>query len=223
MGLPAVPVETKRALDRRLVEHHGIDVPRLVQLAGDRIAAYVRDHVDGDTVHVVAGPGHNGGDGLVAARLLHAWGYAVTVTTVGEPASVTAQERRIVDSLDLTPGDMDGVDIVVDALLGYGADGPPRPPIDAAVDAVNDGDTAVVSVDVPTGVDPDTGTVNDPCVAADATVVLAVPTTGLTDSECSDVVGELWVADIGVPPAAYAAVGAERPTFQGGPLQRIRP
>ena len=90
--------------------------------------------------------------------------------------------------------------LVIDALIGYSLDGAPRGRAAACIRTINEMGVAVLSLDVPSGLDVTTGRVHDPCIAATATMTLALPKPGLS----ADVVGELYLADISVPPKLYA-------------------
>ena len=102
-------------------------------------------------------------------------------------------------------------DLVVDGLIGYSLSGAPR---DAAADLIrwaNEQGAPVLSLDVPSGLDATTGTASSPCVRATATMTLALPKEGLRAADVGQYVGELYLADIGVPPALYAlpSIGIE--------------
>lgn len=207
MEPPTVTSEQMRAIDGK-ARDYGVTVGRLMENAGYQVADLVRAEFDG-SVAVYAGGGNNGGDGLVAARRLHGWGFDVAVVPATREMDGPAGEAlRTLERLDVPLHD-DPVeaDVAVDALLGLGLDGPPRDPFDGLVAAA---DTAarVVAVDVPTGVDADTGEAYDPHVDADVTLTLALPKTGLW--EC-DACGDLYLADIGMPPAALRDIGVEPP------------
>lgn len=209
MDRPTVTAAEMRAVDERAQEY-GVTVERLMENAGYQVADLVRAEFGG-RVAVYAGPGNNGGDGLVAARRLHGWGFDVAVVLATREMDGPAGEAlATLERLDVPlhdPGEEVEADVAVDALLGLGLDGPPREPFDRLVAAVNSADR-VVAVDVPTGVDADTGEVYEPHVDADATVTLALPKQGLLD--CPPC-GDLHLADIGVPPAALRDLGIDPP------------
>ncbi|MFB6294868.1 MAG: NAD(P)H-hydrate epimerase [Candidatus Nanohaloarchaea archaeon] len=113
-----------------------------------------------------------------------------------------------------------GADAVIDALIGYSLDGAPRPPFDDLVQRIDAADATTVSVDVPSGVDADTGEGLQPHVAADHTVTLALPFQGFQESEAVEAVR---VADISVPPQVYDRFGIDaRGVFETGSLVRYR-
>ncbi|MFB6219767.1 MAG: NAD(P)H-hydrate dehydratase [Halobacteriaceae archaeon] len=203
--------ERMAAVDRN-AEALGVPRKQLMESSGNAVARAVRDAADpGAAVAVVAGRGNNGGDAFAAVRFLD--GYATTVHLLGRPATIrTAIARenwdalregeydtRVVrDSADLDLGDPD---VVVDAMLGTGVTGALREPERSAAEAVNAADATVVAVDVPSGVDADTGESAGVAVAADRVVTFHEMKPGLADRE------GVTVADIGIPRAAERFVG----------------
>jgi len=198
----------------------GVPRKQLMESSGNAVARAVRERTEpGDTVAVVAGRGNNGGDGMVAARFLsdreasvHLLGRAETLTTDitrenwAALRRVEADAREVRDSRDLSLGNPD---FVVDAMLGTGVTGEPREPEHTAVEAVNRSAATVVSVDVPSGVDADTGEAAGVAVDADHVVTFHDTKPGLADLDC-----EVTVADIGIP--ATAELFVER-----GDLRRL--
>ncbi len=187
-----------------------LGVPRrvLMESSGAAVARAVRAASSpGDRVVVVAGRGNNGGDGLVAARFLD--DRDVSVVLLGRRETVATDiARENLDALrraeyevhevrDSTALPALDAAVVVDAMLGTGAGGAPREPAATAVRRVNEADATVVAVDVPTGVDPDTGERPGVAVAADRVVTFHDRTPGLVD-----LAADVTVADIGIPDAA---------------------
>ncbi|MFB6072446.1 MAG: NAD(P)H-hydrate dehydratase [Halobacterium sp.] len=199
------------AVDRNAA---AVGVPRnqLMESSGNAVAREVRDVADeGASVAVVAGRGNNGGDAFVAARFLD--DYDATVHLLGRPESIRSDisrenwdaleageydARAVTDSRSLDLGDPD---VVVDAVLGTGVAGAPREPEASAIDAVNDADATVVAVDVPSGMDADTGETPGVAVDADRVVTFHDVKPALADR------GDVTVADIGIPEAAELFVG----------------
>jgi len=175
---------------------------------------------------ILAGPGNNGGDGLVAARRLALAGAAVVVALVAADARPSTPDAarnwdRIVRDPRITivhvPVARDvamlgqGIEkasIVVDALLGTGVRGELREPIRSAVDLVNRARAAMVpvlAVDTPTAIDLTSGDPSDPAVRADLTVTFHRPKTGLLTRNGAALAGRVLVAPIGIPPEADRA------------------
>jgi len=96
-------------------------------------------------------------------------------------------------------------DLILDAMLGYGAKGDPRPPIADWIHLANERKRPVLSLDSPSGLDTTTGIPGSPCIHAAATLTLALPKTGLLSGRAKPFVGSLYLADIGVPPELFAA------------------
>jgi NAD(P)H-hydrate epimerase len=215
-------------VDRIMVDVLGVEVLQLMELAGQAVAAWTRERflrgdARGKSVLVLAGSGGNGGDGMVAARLLHCWGARATVWLSHDPGTLPAQGAAarqlwslIALSLPIHPPpnsspddalDLPDADVIIDALLGFGLSGPPSGAAARLIVAANAHPAPVLAVDLPSGLDARTGIPHDPCTDADATLTLALPKIGLTGPAARSVVGELAVADIGIPPAVYARVG----------------
>ena len=195
-----------------------LDVPRkqLMESSGNAVARVVRQYVDSDDrVILVCGRGNNGGDAFVAARFLK--DYDVEVALLGHPdrigtdiarenwAALQAAEiptTTITDSTAIDDLGLAGADCIVDAMLGTGVTGAPREPAATAARAITAADTAVVAVDVPSGVDADTGNAAGDAVEADHVVTVHDMKPGLTDLDAA-----VTVADIGIPAAAERFVG----------------
>lgn len=191
----------------------GVPQKQLMESSGNAVAHEVRDVADlGARVAIVAGRGNNGGDAFVAARFLD--DYEVSVHLLGRRETITtdiAREnwdaliegeydaREVIDSRTF---DLPEADVVIDALLGTGISGPAREPEATAIRAINDADATVVSVDVPSGLDADTGEAAGEAVRADRVVTFHDEKPGLADLDAT-----VSVADIGIPAAAEIFVG----------------
>jgi NAD(P)H-hydrate epimerase len=226
--VPFLTTEQMREVDRVMIEDVGIDLTRMMENAGRSLAQLARERFfDGDarakSVIVLAGPGGNGGGALVAARRLHSYGTLVGVVAIREPehmAEVSAQQLRILENIGvpLTVGEMPPVrppDVIIDGLIGYNLRGAPRGLAGELVEWANSTISPVLSLDVPSGLDATTGRVFAPAIKATATMTLALPKQGLRAAEAHDVVGELYLADIGVPAELYAR---EPLSMQVGPI-----
>lgn len=206
------------AIDREAIEAYGIPEAALMERAGFEVAAGVRSLLGGSAagarVYVLCGGGNNGGDGFVAARNLANWGarvrialgapeeriqgdaraYLIAAVKSGAQASAISEADMRKFSLSLKASD-----VVVDALLGTGARGPLRPLIARMVEAINEAGRPVVAVDIPTGVEADTGQVPSVAVQAAVTVTFGLPKVGHLFYPGRLHTGELVVADIGFP------------------------
>lgn len=168
---------------------------------------------------VICGVGNNAGDGLAAARHLHRWGRLVSVCCFN-PArlfggAATHRELEALHKLGIeisTELALDGAEVVVDAIFGTGLNRKPEGVVADWIDAINASGRRIVSVDVPSGLDAETGIAYSPCVRADLTVTLGLPKRGLT--------GEVIVVDIGIPTEAYKALGIDVPEELGDAIRR---
>ena len=217
--LLAVTASDMVEVDRRAVEEFGVELLQMMELAGRALArlalARFLDDLSDLSPHVVvlAGPGGNGGGALVSARRLAGWGAAVTVvTSASQPdlSPVTAHQARALRSQGVAVNAVDclqaidpKIDLVIDGLLGYRGDGEPRGAVREAVCWALAGTAPVLALDVPTGLDATTGVTATVCLPAKATLTLAAPKTGLIAAQAAAVVGEVYLADIGVPAGAY--------------------
>jgi len=173
-----------------------------MEAAGWQIARFV-----GQRAAVVCGEGNNAGDGLAAARHLHQWGRLAGVCCV-DPTRLRGPAARELEALQKVgvevAGDLHlgGADVIVDAIFGTGLSRAPEGKFAAWISAINESKKNVVSVDVPSGLDADSGVAYAPCIRANVTITLGLPKTGLLTLP-----GRVVVADIGLPIEAYAAVG----------------
>ena len=214
-----------RELDRIAIVEHGIPGFELMLRAGraafDELAMrWPRAR----SVTVFCGKGNNAGDGYVIAGLARETGFDTQVVQVGagelqgdaELARQWAAERGAMpEPADAAPRG----EVLVDALLGTGLKGPPRPVFAAAVNRINAGGRPVLAVDVPTGVSGDTGAVPGAAVRADVTVSFIGAKLGLHTGPGLDLRGDLVHAGLGVPRSVFDAVpGCPLLTFQPGSL-----
>jgi NAD(P)H-hydrate epimerase len=211
---PIVTSEQMATVDRIAVED-GLLIMQMMEYAGLNIARYVLSH-KAESFLILCGKGNNGGDGLAAARHLINWGHDVKVLLAEDPSVMSEMARHHYDFLlkmgapmevwtgvDLHLEWFDSVDLIVDALLGYNISGDPRPPYDALINKSNEAEQPVVSIDLPSGLNGSTGTPYTPCIVAAATLTLALPKAGLTADAAKDYIGELSVADLGIPAFVY--------------------
>jgi NAD(P)H-hydrate epimerase len=221
--LPQISSESVKKVDALTAERFGIPVAWLMEAAGWQVARFCRER----TV-VVCGVGNNAGDGLAAARHLQRWGRLVRVCCI-DPRRLKGAAGRELDALirlGLEPADelrLEGGSFVVDAIFGTGLSRPPDGAFAGWIDGINTSGKRVLAVDVPSGLDEDTGVAYAPTVHADVTVTLGLPKPGLTLADGPQCSGDVWVADIGVPFEAYAAVGltVPRDAFASGDRVRL--
>lgn len=216
-----VSKEQMARIDEKVPEKYGITISRMMENAGYQIAEFIRSKIDIEGITVYAGKGNNGGDALAAARRLHLWGYKVEVVlATRELDGIRKEELEILDELDVEINietAENNYSTALEGLIGYNLNGNPRPPFDSMIEEVNQHDTTV-SIDIPTGIDADTGEKASPAVEADYTVTLAMPKKGMTRENS----GEIWVADISIPPEAYREFGFNGDLFGRESLLKYR-
>jgi len=221
----AVNREQIRELDRIAIEDYDIPGVILMENAGRACAEVAHDMLgdaDGQRVTILCGRGNNGGDGFVVARHLANRGADITILLLAEAAEVlerggeAAINLRIIQRMGLRTQQLDsaqavagairahsGADLFVDALLGTGISGAVREPFRTAIEVLNECDAPVLAVDVPSGLDCDTGEPMGVAVRADTTVTFAVNKVGLTRPGAADWSGDVRVAEISIPRVAF--------------------
>jgi len=202
-------------------EYLGVSRLQLMENAGRGVAHEIasRFKPEKNQVTILAGLGGKGGDGCVTARHLVCSGFKVSVVLVGRPEDIETPETkrnwesvRLMRSTVATNSVQDSsslpeihANIIVDALLGIGVKGKVRPPVLQAVESINASKGFKVSIDLPTGIDPDTGEVQGSAVKSNLTVTLHRAKPGLAKARKH--VGDLVVVDIGIPPEAATYSG----------------
>ena len=206
-----------REMDRRTIEDYGVPGLVLMENAALRVVDIIAERfgpLKGKRIAVVCGKGNNGGDGLAIARhLATRFGAKVSVHLTAEPSEYegdAAENYKMASAfgLDIRPVFPDlyrGIDLIVDALLGTGIHGGVEGNLAEIISAMNDEHRPIVAVDVPSGLDADTGDVQGACVRATLTVTFVLPKIGLMVYPGAEYVGELVVADIGMPRQVMAA------------------
>lgn len=238
-AIPALTPDQMSQVDRLMASEMGVDVLQLMELAGQAVASWARQRFLGQaardkTVLILAGSGGNGGDALVAARLLHAWGARPITWLSHHPETLrgaAAHQARALSALGLPitlPGTASEslafppADLIIDGLLGFGLSGPPAGPAARLIAAANQHPAPILAIDLPSGLDAHTGEPFTPCIRATGTLTLALPKTGLLNPAALPYIGELAVADIGIPPEAYARLGIEvGPLFSQESIVRV--
>lgn len=193
-----------RAIDAAAVARDG-EIP-LMRRAGDAVAALVERFARPGPIVGIAGNGNNGGDVFAALAALGPARRRVVFcdeSVTGSPARIDARDRARAAGvafapLRLDPGTLAGAGLVIDGILGANARLPLDPVSAALVAAISAGDAPILAVDVPTGIDPSTGAVGDPCVRAVATIALGAPKLGCFLEPARGYVGELWCDDLGM-------------------------
>lgn len=230
--VPAITTERMREVDRVAVDELGPVLLQMMENAGRNLASLAREMLGEDwtssEVVVLAGTGGNGGGGICAARHLANHGGRVTlvVTDLDRLSGVPAQQLetyrasggRLADIGDLPSLQPS---LVIDAVLGYSLQGAPHGSAADLSEWMSRDHTPVLSLDVPSGIDSSTGDAPGVHVRARTTMTLALPKTGLF----VEAVGELWLADIGIPRGVLERSGVRIPPrdlFGNGYRVRLR-
>ena len=239
--VPSVSVAQMREIQRSAQEDLGYDILQIMENAGRSIAelalAMLGGRGRGQRVVVFAGGGNKGGAGLSATRHLVNWGVNASPVFGEVESEVSFAARRQLHTLrESGIGEQDqetsefeleeelaGAELVIDALVGYGLEGPPYGPAAALAELAVASKRPILAVDVPTGVNATTGEVHSPAMRAITTLILDLPKKGMLDPRCRQCVGELYVADLGIPRAVHERLGI-RPggIFTEGPIVRLR-
>lgn len=199
--------EEMRRADAMAVEA-GTPSFTLMQNAGRAVADSIVSRFAPCRVAVLCGPGNNGGDGFVVARLLSDHGFDVVAACGGERKGDAAQaaEQWLGAQAPLLPIAIDGVDLIVDALFGAGLSRSPDAGYRSLIEAVNRAAVPIVAIDIPSGVDGDSGKVRGVAVEADATVTFFRLKPAHLLMPGRELCGDTVLADIGIPEAACAGV-----------------
>lgn len=198
----------------------GIAGETLMENAGAAIAREIRSRWSARPVVVLCGPGNNGGDGFVVARLLARAGWDVKLALLGEREALKGDAALNAERWEgavspVSPGILDGAGLVVDGLFGAGLSKPIEGQLFQLIEAINSSNISCVAVDVPSGVHGDTGQVLGAAPRADLTVTFFRPKPGHFLYPGRGLAGDLVVADIGIPDDALAEITP--PTFKNDP------
>ena len=218
--------EQVRAVDRRAIEEYGMPGVALMENAGRNTAEWLwetelaRNPTARDVI-VCAGKGNNGGDGFVIARHLENRGLLVRVFLFARPEDIRGDAAINLDILqrsgtpiEVWDGEIDHAKLddelsaaswAVDALLGNGMQGEIREPFRSVIQTINGSGASVLAVDLPSGMDCDTGEPLGECVRANRTATFVAPKLGFTQPVAKPYLGEVRVIDIGAPKAALPA------------------
>ena len=215
-------VDAIRELDRLAVSEYGLIGAVLMENAARRIATeamrLLEPHGPRSRVLICCGPGNNGGAGLAAARHLHNECVHVELLLAFDPQSVklsdeAAMNLRVCQRMNLKMTDVPTTDamerfaagrdpapdLIIDALLGTGSHSAPRPPLDRIIEWINASPAPVLSIDVPSGLDAQSGQTPGACVKANVTVALVGIKSGFLELDAQPWIGEIVIGDIGAP------------------------
>lgn len=240
--VPIVAPSQMREIQRLAQEEYGIDILQIMENGGRAIAqlalAMLGGKGRGQRIVVLAGGGNKGGAGLCAARNLSNWGFDVEPIFGDVESESSFLVRRQIQILRgaglIEPADeetseytleedLSHADLVIDALVGYGLEGPPMGMAAAITELAVVSRRPILAVDVPTGVNATTGEVSSPAIKAATTLALDLPKKGTLEPQARAFVGELFLADLGIPARVHERVGIRRgELFSDGPIVRLR-
>lgn len=244
--MKAVTAAQMRELDKIASSEFDIPGYELMRRAGRgvaSVAAYIAEHARvGDAfIELIAGRGNNGGDAFAAATFLHEEEFDVEVLLAGSASEVTGDALRHLGKMraagialtelptkeawEDAVHDADSGGIIIDGVLGIGVNGPPRGPIGGAIHYINkiSDDNLVISIDVPSGLDADTGNSPGETVVADVTATIGLPKTGLLTPQAVPYVGSLDVIGIGIPMELASHYTCRRELITGWDVRRNLP
>jgi len=194
-----------REIDRVSMKKFGVSIFQMMENAGRNLARFVSSKLNPKNVVILYGKGNNGGGGLVAARHLAIHGVNVSIVGASRKNNKSVEHQLgILGEMNIKPKNYVGkADVIIDALLGYSIKGNPLGKYAELIERANimkRKGTKIVSLDLPSGLDPDSGKCYDPCINADYTITLALPKIGLKKSK---VAGKVYLANIGIPLEVY--------------------
>jgi len=238
-SVPAVTTAQMIEVDRAMIEDYGITLAQMMENAGQALARLARARfLHGDTTNkvvvVLAGSGGNGGGALAAARRLHNYGAAVQVylaRPAGQTSGTPAQQLDILKRMGVQASFVDSIqsasppDLILDGIIGYSLRGAPRGAAAGLIHWANAQRAPILALDVPSGIESTYGTVFDPAIRAAATLALALPKSCHYAAAANEHIGELYLADISVPPELYTKPPLELTVghlFARGEIIRLR-
>ncbi|RJQ28934.1 MAG: NAD(P)H-hydrate dehydratase [Peptococcaceae bacterium] len=237
-----VTSEEMKKVDQSAIKEYGIPGIVLMENAGLQVVKVVEKvlgDLPGKEIAIFVGKGNNGGDGLVVARHLLNRRASVKVLTLADYEEIKGDARVNLEIWrkmgqkvhSLTRGDslnvirliLMSVDLVVDAIYGTGFRGPVGEKIGGIIEVLNKSGKPVVAVDIPSGLEADTGAVNGPCIRASHTVTFGLPKLGLVTGAGPEYAGELHVVDISIPAMVIEKSGLKRYLLTAGMVREWLP
>jgi NAD(P)H-hydrate epimerase len=221
--VPALTEDQMREVDRIAMEDFGLGVLQMMENAGRNLALHAIENVEDARAEIVilAGSGGNGGGGISCARHLRNRGYHVRLFLTKDPSELRGSagtQYQIVEKAGLTATAASEAEeyvqqaaLVIDALIGYSLEGAPRGITKDYIETANKFSDRTLALDIPSGVDSTSGESPGVAIQPHRTLTLALPKTGLRN-----IPGELYVADIGIPPEVYLPLGITLEPFFGG-------
>ncbi|CAN5836763.1 hypothetical protein BH10CHL1_BH10CHL1_36050 [soil metagenome] len=226
IDLPNLSVEQMREVDRLMHEDYQIELLQIMENAGHKFALLAKRLLDDDVVDrsivVLAGRDSKGGGGLVAARHLLNWGAWVQVLLthpLSDYTGIPAQQLAILQEMEAPLAwaeegwELPPADLILDALIDHTLRDDGQGKARDLIQLANSSAAPILSLESPSGLDATTGQLSTPHIRAAATLALALPKTGLLIEPGLKATGQLYLADIGVPPELYARLGLKVPSL----------
>ena len=224
-----VTADEMKLLDSAAINEYGIPGVVLMENAGRRVVEVVRQvlgDVRGKVVTIFCGKGNNGGDGLVVARHLLNMGTEIKLMLLANVDEIKGDARINLeiwrkmgqkiyaihhgDGINIVRLVLMNTDLIVDAIYGTGFHGKMNDKLGRIVEVLNGSGKQIVAVDIPSGLNADTGKAGGPCIQATHTVTFGLPKLGLILETGSDLAGELHIADISIPPVVVEKLAPQR-------------
>jgi len=217
--IPVLTAQQMKEVDA-LALKSGLSVLQMMEHAALQMARFIQQRFPKvNTILILAGTGHNGADGIACARFLKNFGYEPVILLSHPKEKLKeiahrhldmAEKMQIAIHSSSEPSSaylFKETDLIIDALIGYALKDDPREPIATLIKQANESYKPVVAFDNPSGLDVTIGKAHNPCIKADDTLTLALPKVGLCKKSAIDYVGELYVADLGIPKFVYDNLG----------------
>lgn len=197
----------------------GLEVRQMMELAGYHMAQYCIERFEGKRVGVFAGSGNNGGDVIAASRFLHNAGFDVEVILLTTEEELKPDgkhhlalcKRMGIAVLPYKSEKKYDYDLILDGLIGYSLHGNPEADFKKCIEMFHQSKSIIISTDVPSGYDANSGAPLEPCVHADATLFLAYPKLGYDEPKHRQYFGDCYLIDLGIPRILYKEVGLVYP------------
>ena len=224
LPVPTLTGEQAGALERLMVNEYHVGWHQMMENGGRALAYLARERLGQEIVDrpivILAGTSSNGGSGLAAARHLLNWGAWVQIvcaSPAGAFAGASAEQLAALQAMGAPLAwaedgwEIPPCDLLIDAIIGCGLRGDPHGNVRSLIELANSNPAPILSLEVPSGVEPATGRISATSVQAAATLSLALPKWGLRTAAAAAACGDLHVADIGVPAALYEQIGIAVP------------
>jgi len=207
--MKSITAKEMSSVDELMVNYYGISIVQMMENAGlslAMLAAKVINNKKSKKIVVLVGKGNNGGGSLVAARHLHNFGYKVCVVLSNKSLKkVPLHQLKILKKMKVPIYNYNNkkiiksADLIVDGLLGYNAKGNPYGAIKELIEMANKSKGKILSLDLPSGLNPDTGKIYNPCIKANYTLTLAYLKKGLMAKKAKKCVGKLYLSYLTIP------------------------